>query len=134
MAELPDRVRGTLAAPHVWSLATVNPDGSPQATVVWVHPRDDRIIVNSALGRKKARNIARESRVALCWHDPTPGVDHSIAIQGRVVDTIHGDEAEQDADRLAGKYMGVDVYPWRAPGERRVTFVIEPTHVFEMGP
>jgi PPOX class probable F420-dependent enzyme len=131
---LTDSAREVLEAPHVWSLATVNPDGSPQSTVVWVHTRDGRILVNSALGRKKQRNVAREPRVALSWHDTSPGVEHSVAIQGRVVDTILGEQAERDADSLAVKYLGLDTYPWRAPGEQRVTFLIEPTHVYEMGP
>ena len=54
---------------------------------------------------------------------------NSISIQGRIVHEYTGDEAEADIDSLAKKYLGKDEYPWRQPGEKRVTFVIEPTHV-----
>ena len=132
MAELPDNVREAFEAPHFWSLATINPDGSPQSTVVWAHARDGKIIVNTALGRKKPRNLERDPRVALStfWED---GGYRSISIQGRVVDTVTGDQAEQDIDDLAQKYLGQSPYPWRSPGEQRVTYVIEPVHVSTMG-
>ncbi len=133
MAELTDAAREALEGPNFWSLATVNPDGSPQSTIVWVHTRDGKIIVNSALGRKKPRNIEREPRVALSWHDTAPGSYRSFAIQGRVVETIVGEQADRDIDMLAKKYLGEDRYPWRRPDEQRVTFVIEPTHLYEMG-
>jgi PPOX class probable F420-dependent enzyme len=130
MAELPDEVREAIEAPNFWHLATVNPDGSPQSTTVWVHTRDGKIIVNTALGRKKPRNLEREPRVALSWDN---GQYKSVSIQGRVVDSITGDQAEKDIDDLAQKYIGQTPYPWRQPGEQRVTFVIEPEHVHSMG-
>ena len=131
MAELPDNVREALEAPNFWHLATVNPDGSPQSTTVWVHTRDGKIIVNTALGRKKPRNLEREPRVALSWKED--GAYKSTSIQGRVVETITGEQAEKDIDDLAQKYIGQSPYPWRAPGEHRVTFVIEPERVHSMG-
>ena len=133
MAELTDSAREALERPNFWSLATVNPDGSPHSTIVWVHTRDGKIIVNSALGRKKPRNLEREPRVALSWHDTSPGAYRSFAIQGRVVDTILGEQADRDIDMLAKKYLGEDRYPWRRPDEQRVTYVVEPVHVMEMG-
>ena len=51
-------------------------------------------------------------------------------VMGRVVDSYTGDEAEADIDSLAEKYIGQTPYPWRKPGEQRITFVIEPTHVY----
>jgi PPOX class probable F420-dependent enzyme len=126
--ELPEKVRNAIEGAQFWHLATVNPDGSAQVTTVWVKPRDGNIVVNSALGRKKTRNIERNPRVGLSWVDPENGY-HSAAIQGRVVETYTGDEAEADIDSLAEKYLGQTPYPWRAPGEHRISFVIEPTHV-----
>jgi PPOX class probable F420-dependent enzyme len=131
--ELSGDVREALEAPNFWHLATVNPDGSAQSTAVWVHTRGDQILVNSALIRKKPRNIAAEPRVALSWHEHKGTSYHSIGIQGRVVETIVGEQAEADIDMLAEKYIGQTPYPWRSPGERRVTFLIEPRHVFAMG-
>jgi PPOX class probable F420-dependent enzyme len=133
MAELPDNVRESFEAPKFWALATINPDGSPQSTTVWAHARDGKIIVNTALGRKKPRNLESEPRVALSthWHDDAGY--HSVSIQGRVVDTVTGDQAEKDIDDLAQKYIGQSPYPWRSPGEERISYLIEPTHSFEMG-
>ncbi len=126
--ELDAEVTATLAAPTFWALATINPDGSPQSTTMWIDVRGGKIVVNTALGRKKPRNLERDGRVALSWHDPENGY-HSIAIQGRVVERYDGDRAEADIDSLAKKYIGEDRYPWRSPGQQRVTFLVEPTHV-----
>ena len=56
-----------------------------------------------------------------------------MQIQGCVVETIVGEQAEADIDSLAEKYIGQTPYPWRSDGERRVTFLIEPTHAMVMG-
>ena len=63
------------------------------------------------------------------WVDPENGY-HSAEIQGRVVDKYTGDQAEKDIDDLAQKYLGQSPYPWRSPGEERVTYIVEPTHVY----
>jgi len=127
--ELPEKIRKAIEGPQFWHLATTNPDGSPQVTAIWVKPKDGNILVNSALGRKKPRNLEREPRVALSWVDPENGY-HSAEIQGRVVETYTGDQAEADIDSLAEKYIGQTPYPWRKPGEQRISYVIEPTHVY----
>jgi PPOX class probable F420-dependent enzyme len=130
MAELPDGVHAAFEHTNFWHLATVNPDGSPQSTPVWVSTRDGKILVNTALGRKKPRNIGRDPRVALSWHGETPeGGYRNIQVQGRVVDTITGDQAEKDIDDLALKYLGKTPYPWRKPEEQRVTYLIEPLRI-----
>ena len=128
MAELTDDVRRALEGKNFWSLATINPDGSPQNTVVWIHTRDGRILVNTALGRKKPRNLERNPSVALSWYDPENPYQ-MISIQGRVVESYTGDQAEADIDGLAKKYIDKDVYPWRKEGERRISYLVEPTHV-----
>ncbi len=127
--ELPEKIRKAIEGPQFWHLATVNPDGSPQVTTIWVMPRDGNIVVNTALGRKKPRNLDRNPSVGLSWVDPENGY-HSASIQGRVVDKYTGDQAEKDIDDLAQKYIGQSPYPWRSPGEQRVTYIVEPTHVY----
>ena len=77
----------------------------------------------------KPRNIERNPHVALSWVDPENGY-HCASIQGKVVDSYTGDQAEADIDSLAEKYLGETPYPWRQPGEQRVTYVVEPTHVY----
>jgi len=130
MAELPDTVREAIEGKNFWHLATLNPDGSPQTTPVWVGIRDGRILVNTYLGRTKQRNLDRNPRVALSVH----GVENpytNMAVQGHVVDRIVGPEAEADIDALSEKYTGQTPYPWRQPGQERVTYLIEPTRVYE---
>ena len=125
---LPENISNALAGKQFWTLATVNPDGTPQATVVWVQERDGKILVNTALGRKKPRNIERNPNVALSWFDPENPYS-TISIQGRVAESYTGDQAEADIDSAAKKYIDKDVYPWRKEGEQRVSYLIEPLHV-----
>ncbi len=128
MAQLTETARRALEGKSFWALATVNPRGTAQNTVVWADLRDDLILVNTALGRKKARNLGRNPSIALTWFDPESPYD-GISIQGRVVESYTGDAAEADIDSLAGKYLDRDVYPYRADGERRISYLIRPTHV-----
>jgi PPOX class probable F420-dependent enzyme len=132
-ARLPDEVKALLDAPNFWHLATVNPDGSPQCTVMWAHRRDGHVMFNTALGRVKPRNLAHDPRVALSLADPEHPYSN-VSIQGTVVETIEGDEALRDIDSLATKYMGVETYPFLQPGERRVTYIVEPRHVWYRPP
>ncbi len=124
MAELTEALEGK----NFWTLATVNPDGTPQNTVVWVQDKDGKVLVNTALVRKKPRNIEQNPNVALAWFNPENPYE-TISIQGRVVDSYTGDQAEADIDSAAKKYLDKDEYPWRQEGEQRVSYVIEPTHV-----
>ena len=129
-AELTGSVRKALEGRNFWHLATLNPDGSPQVTTMWADLRDGRILVNSALKRKKPRNLAHDPRVALSWFDAERPY-HSIAIQGRVVDTYQGERADADIDALAKKYLDQDRYPFRSADEQRVSYLIEPIHVLD---
>jgi len=131
--ELPDKVSKAIEEPQFWHLATVNPDGSPQVSTIWIMPKDGNILVNTALGRKKPRNMDANPHVALSWVDPENGY-HCASIQGKVVDRYIGDQAEADIDALAQKYLGQSPYPWRSPGEQRVTYVVEPLHVYHQDP
>jgi PPOX class probable F420-dependent enzyme len=127
VAKLSDDVNQVVKGKSFWHLATLNPDGSPQVSPVWVDLRDGKILVNSHLGRKKPRNIAHDPRVSLAWQDPDSPYHH-ILIRGRVVETINGEQADADIDMLSEKYLEQTPYP-RGPGEQRVTFLIEADHV-----
>ncbi|HEY1774574.1 MAG TPA: pyridoxamine 5'-phosphate oxidase family protein [Solirubrobacteraceae bacterium] len=122
----------TLRESHVWHLATSGPGERPHVSAVWVDVRGDHVLINSALGRIKVRNISRNPLVALSWCDAANS-EHNFALQGRVVESLSGEPAEADCDALAGKYLGLDRYPWRAEGEQRVTFLIELTSIREQG-
>ena len=132
MAELPEDVRALIEGKEFWHVATVNPDGSPQVTPMWVMTRNGNIVLNSALGRRKTRNLEQNPRVAMSLIDPENPYKN-MQVQGRVVDTVTGDQAEADIDTLSEKYTGKTPYPWRSPGEQRITFLVEPTKVMVNG-
>ena len=113
--------------PAFANLATLNPDGSPQVTPVWVDFDGTHVIVNTARGRVKDRNLQREPRVALSILDPENPYRY-LGIQGRVTEMT---EAGADAhiDKMAKKYLNKDTYPFRKPGEVRVIVKITPEKV-----
>jgi PPOX class probable F420-dependent enzyme len=104
-------------------LATLNRDGSPQVTPVWFDTDGESILLNSAKGRVKDRNMRRDGRVALCIADPANPYRY-LQIQGRVVE-ITESGADEHIDRLMFKYRGQRTYPYRAPGEVRVTYRVK---------
>ena len=107
-------------------LATLMPDGSPQVTPVWVDYDGTLLIVNSARGRQKDRNIARDQRVALAISDPDNPY-RALKVRGRVVE-ITEEGAREGIDRLSIKYTG-EKYKHLQPGEVRVIYRIEPLHI-----
>ena len=98
-------------------LATVMPDGSPQVTPVWVEYDGTHVLINSARGRQKDRNLRANPAVALSLCDPDNPYRY-LEVRGRVVD-ITEQGADAHIDRLAKKYLGVDSYPGRSPQEVR---------------
>lgn len=124
---LSDGVRKLLEGPNFAHLATIMPDGSPQVTAVWVDYDGRYVLVNTAEGRQKPRNLRSNPRVALSIvNQENPYV--SASIRGRVVELTH-DGADEHIDKLAKKYLGEDSYPFRQPGEQRVIVKIEPEGV-----
>ena len=108
-------------------LATTMPDGAPQVTPVWIDYRDGHVLVNTAKGRVKARNMRLGSHVALSVTDPDNPYRY-VQVRG-VVSKVHDEGADAHADFLAKKYLGQDRYPFRQPGEERVIYEIEPQNV-----
>ena len=131
MATIPASHADLLTKPAFANLATLNPDGSPQVTPVWVDFDGSHVIVNTARGRVKAKNLAREPRVALSIADPENPYRY-LGIQGRVVEmTEKGGDAH--IDKMAKKYLGKDSYPFRTAGEVRIVVKIEPDKVHTNG-
>jgi PPOX class probable F420-dependent enzyme len=115
-------------------LATVMKDGSPQVTPTWVDidKSDSTVLVNTAKGRTKHRNVSTDPRVAVSVIDFSNPY-RMVAIRGKVIEQINGKEADQHIDKLAKKYLGEDKYPRRRPGEERILLKIKPEHVAQMG-
>lgn len=128
MVALPAFVRAKLEECSFWQFVTVNADGSPASTPVWIDVSGDHVIVNTAIGRRKERNARRDPRVALALVDRDDPYTW-IEIRGRVVEFVEGQEADDSIDRLSKKYLGLERYASRTPDERRVILRIEPTFV-----
>jgi PPOX class probable F420-dependent enzyme len=128
VVEIPEFVRAKLRERTFWQFVTINPDGSPAATPVWIDVDGDQVLVNTAIGRRKERNARRDPRVALGFVDRDDPYTW-IEIRGRVMEFVEGEAADDSIDRLSNKYLGLAEYANRAPGERRVILRIEPTFV-----
>jgi PPOX class probable F420-dependent enzyme len=113
------------------SLGTIMPDGHPQVTPVWVDYDGTHVIVNTAKGRLKDRNMKRDPRVSLAIIDPDNPY-HYLEVRGRVAEVTE-DGADQHIDKMAKKYLGQDKYPGRQPGEVRVLYKIVPEKFSSMG-
>ena len=131
MADIPQAYQDLLQKRAFASLATVNPDGTPQVTPVWVDFDGTHVRFNTAKGRVKDANLRRNPAVALAISDPDNPYRY-VQIKGAVVEIT---EAGADAhiDALAKKYTGQDRYAHRKPGEVRVTYKILPSRVQTMG-
>jgi PPOX class probable F420-dependent enzyme len=126
-ATIPASHRDLFEKPNFGHLATLMPDGSPQVTPVWVDLDGDIVVVNSAEGRVKTRNLDRDGRAAISVADQQNPYRY-IQVRGRVISRTR-EGADAHIDRLAKKYLGQDTYPFRQPGEQRVVYRIQPEYV-----
>ncbi len=116
-----------LGEPVMAHFATVDADGTPHVTPVWVDVEGTDVVVNTADNRRKMRNLQRSPRVAISVSDPADPY-RVVAFQGTVL-AVTDQDADAHIDRLAKKYLGVDTYPMRQSGERRVKVRIRPDRV-----
>ena len=131
MAAIPDSFSDLLQKRTFAHLSTLMKDGSPHSSAVWVDVEGDNVVVNSAEGRLKDRNIRRDARVAISAVDPDNPY-RSLNLRGRVI-KITDEDADAHIDRMAKKYMDVDAYPFRSPDEKRLKYYIELDRVATMG-
>ena len=109
-------------------LASLMPDGSPHVTPMWVDHEGGLVLMNTAEGRVKLRNIRRDPRVTISIADQNNPYDRVI-IRGRVV--AHTNEgAEEHIDKLAKKYTGANKYQRSRPDEKRIIIKIQPIRIF----
>jgi PPOX class probable F420-dependent enzyme len=127
MAEIPQEAREILNKKSLAHVATLNADGSPQVTPVWISTENGNVAINSAEGRLKPDNLRRDPRVSISVTDPEDAYK-PVLIRGRATEITH-EGADEHIDELAKKYLGEDEYPYRRPGEERVKIVIEPEKV-----
>jgi PPOX class probable F420-dependent enzyme len=110
---------------HLAYVATVNRDGSPQVTPVWVDTDGEAILFNTARGRLKCRNLERDPRVSITVVDAANPVSRTLIARGRAVLIEEG--ALTHIDRLSRKY---DHKPWvPVPGQTRVIVRVVPDRI-----
>jgi PPOX class probable F420-dependent enzyme len=112
-------------------LATLMKDGSPQATPIWFNTDGVYILLNSAKGRVKDRNMRKRPQVALVIADPKNPYRY-VQVMGKVVD-ITTEGGREHIDALSKKYTGRDKYSGGSLKEVRVTYKILPERVSVMG-
>ena len=119
------------AQPNMAHLAVVDEAGRPHVTPVWVDVDDqDRLVVNTAVGRVKDRYLQVGDSVALSVLHPENPYQY-VQARGAVIERTT-DDGDAVIDQLANKYLGVDTYPFRQEGEQRVTVRIQPSAVTGM--
>ncbi|GIF24084.1 PPOX class probable F420-dependent enzyme [Actinoplanes tereljensis] len=124
MTGLPEPVRRLIDGNTFAVLSTINADGSPQSTVVWVKRDGDDVLFSTIRGRVKTRNMERDPRVSLCAYDPANPYFY-FTVDGTVTLVEEGGDAL--IDELSRKYDGK---PWTpTPGAVRVVSRVTPTRV-----
>lgn len=131
MAEIPAKYSDLTTKKAFANVATVMADGSPQVTPVWFDYTNGKIRVNTAKGRVKSRTMTQGAKVAVAIMDPDNAYRY-IQVRGTVA-RVTENGADAHIDALAQKYLGKPTYPFRQPGETRITIEITPESVDTMG-
>ncbi len=124
--QLTQAARTLISRPVIANVATVDQEGKPQLTPVWIDIDGDDLVFNTAKGRAKQSNLARNPSVAVSVVDPDDPYN-VVIVRGTVEATEDGADAHIDA--LAKKYLDVDTYPMRRPGEVRIIYRVRADHV-----
>lgn len=132
---IPAAYRDLLDGPVFVTLVTVMPDGWPQATPVWCNTDGDHVLINTARGRQKDRNMSRDPRVSIVAIDPKNPY-RWIEVRGKVVE-ITEEGAVEHISALCKLYTGIEHYYDFSPDakgkETRVKYRIEPVKVIARG-
>ena len=129
---LDEPVRALLNGTNPCYVTTLRKDGSPHLVATWVHSEGDEVLLNSVVGRAWPSNLERDPRVAILVQNAENSSEY-VQIRGRCIELTEAG-AEAHIDALTKKYTGLDSYPYRKPGERRVTARIRPEHVYRRIP
>ena len=129
--ELPETARELLRGKAYAHVVTLNPSGRPQVTMVWADEVDGDLAFNTSRGRVKLRNLERNPQVTVSVQNPADPQQY-LVVHGRA--EIMPDAAHEHIDRLAGRFLGMDQYPYLQPGEERVTVRVVADRVTGAGP
>jgi PPOX class probable F420-dependent enzyme len=113
------------------TVATLMPDGHPQALLTWIDTDGEVLLVNTAPNTQRAKNLARDPRITVHIHSAEDPFDW-VEVRGRVTGTINGPEARKHLDLLSNRYLGTD-YQGPVGPEGRIILQIEPIKVNKAG-
>ena len=116
---LSQKARALVERPVIANVATVDHQGRPQVTPVWIDLDGDDLVFNTARGRAKTANLETNPHVAVSIVDPENQYN-VVVVRGTVEGTEEG--ADAHIDSLAKKYLDLDTYPMRQPGEVRIKY------------
>ncbi|MDH3766267.1 MAG: PPOX class F420-dependent oxidoreductase [Nitrosopumilus sp.] len=123
-----DKVVKLFSEKNLVYIATIMKDGAPQVSPVWANCEDGYILINTAEGRIKHKNILRDPRIAVSVVSKDNPLD-MITIRGTVEELIPDYDYEH-ADKLTRQYLGREHYPFKLDDEKRVVLKIKPDKVF----
>lgn len=124
---LTTKAKDLLDRPTFAAFATINPDGSPQLSTMWVTRDGDDVLLSTLAGRRKYNNIQRDNRVSLLLTDPDRGNSYAEIRGTATLDEAGGREL---TEQLSQKYTG-EPYEQEPPDKVRVVVRITPTKVIE---
>lgn len=122
---LPENVEKLFHDRNFGVLVTRRADGSPHSTPVWIETDGEQIWFNTNTVRAKYKHLQNDPWVAVTVLPSEDLQSGFVTVYGRAVD-FDQESGDADIDRLAQKYLGQETYPWRVPGEQRVTIRIQP--------
>ncbi|MFQ5521472.1 MAG: PPOX class F420-dependent oxidoreductase [Candidatus Methylomirabilia bacterium] len=128
---LPQSVKKILQDKAYGHVVTFNAEGKLQLTMVWMDVEGDEVLFNTAEGRLKPKNLRRDPRVIISVQDRNDPQAYMV-FQGRASVTEAG--ADEQIDKLAKRFLGVDKYPFRRPGEKRLVVRVKVDRIGGYGP
>jgi PPOX class probable F420-dependent enzyme len=127
LVALTEAARKLIEGKNLANFVTLMKDGAPQVTPLWVDHDGTHVLLNTAEGRQKPRNLERDKRVALSIVDSADLYTY-VQIRGKVVEVTR-EGAWEHINKLARKYRGPDAkYPERT-GEQRIIIKVLPEHI-----
>ena len=128
---LPQSVKKVLQDKAYGHVVTFNAEGKPQLTMVWLDVEGDEVLFNTAEGRLKLKNLRRDPRIIISAQDRNDPQSY-MAFHGHASVTEAG--ADEQIDKLAKRFLGVDKYPFRRPGEKRLVVRVKVDRIGGFGP
>lgn len=128
---LPESAKQVLEDKAYGHVVTFNPNGRPQLTMVWMDVEGNEALFNTAEGRKKAQNLRRDPRILISVQNRSEPQSY-LVLHGTATVTETG--ADAHIEKLAKRFLGMDKYPYRQPGEKRVIVRVKVDRLGGLGP